>query len=217
MKRIKVRATFITEVLGTAPNDTDIYNNFLASKAPDAMSREEEIEAIGLSEVTEKGMTVFPRSNNGTPIFYDYQIKGNFKSAAQALNRCKGESFSKATCALKAHRKVIDTNIFVEPREIPINVKGEIGVCQRPLRAATAQGERIALASSETVPAGSTIEFTIVCLSDSHVPAVMEWLDYGKYVGLGAWRCANHGSFYYEILDEDGNVIAGNKVETGVA
>lgn len=49
-------------------------------------------------------------------------------------------------------------------------------------------GERIALSSSETVPAGSAIEFTIQCMVDSDMAAVIEWLDYGDLRGIGQWR-----------------------------
>ena len=84
---------------------------------------------------------------------------------------------------------------------IPIHMPegGEIELLQRPLRGQTAQGERIALATSETVPAGSEVEFTIRCLSDSHEKAVMEWLEYGKFKGLGQWRNAGFGRFEYEV------------------
>ena len=47
MKEMKVRLTFIEEILGTAPSDKEIYGTFIGSKAPDAPSREEEIEALG--------------------------------------------------------------------------------------------------------------------------------------------------------------------------
>ena len=78
---------------------------------------------------------------------------------------------------------------------------GEMGTCQRPLRASTAQGERIALANSETIPAGSSIEFKVICLSDSYKKAVIEWLDYGSFKGLGQWRNSGKGRFTYEIVE----------------
>lgn len=103
---------------------------------------------------------------------------------------------------IKAFKKEIDGLIFVEPRQIPFNYSGEIGECQRPLRASTAQGERIALAHSETIPVGSSIEFSIIMLSDSHEKAVREWLDYGKYRGLGQWRNSGKGRFEWEEINE---------------
>ena len=206
MKMINVRIKFNEKVLGSANNNKEIHSDFIASKAPDAKSRTEEIEAVGLEEYEEKTMAVFPRTEDGQPMFWDYQIKGFFKDSCSALQRCKGEDFSKATCKLKAYKKIIDGCIFVEPRKIPIKMPagGKIDLLQRPLRGQTAQGERIALATSETVPAESEIEFTITCLSDSHVDAVMEWLDYGRYKGMGQWRNAGFGRFSYEAdpIDE---------------
>ena len=89
MKKIKVRLTFTEEILGTASNDKEIHSTFIASKAPDAMSLEEEVAAIGVEAVDEKGTTVFPRDENGNPFIYDYQVKGFFKNAAKAYNYIK--------------------------------------------------------------------------------------------------------------------------------
>lgn len=199
MKELKVKVTFTEKCLGTASNNKEVHSSYIASKGPDAKTKEEEIAAIGVEEYEEQQMTVFPRDENGNPMFWDYQIKGFFKDTCSALQKCKGEDFAKQSCSIKAFKKVIDGCIFVT-RKIPINLSGEMGVLQRPLRGQTAQGERIALASSETVPAGSTIEFTVTCLSDSYVPAVIEWLNYGKWRGLGQWRNASYGRFEYEIL-----------------
>lgn len=87
MKRLRVRITFTEDVLGTCPNNTELHTDYVASKAPDAARMEEEIEAMGASEYAEKGMTVFPRSQGGEPMLYDYQIKGFFKDSAKALKR----------------------------------------------------------------------------------------------------------------------------------
>lgn len=54
MKELKVRLTFLEEVLGTANAEKDIHEKFIASKAPDAPSREQEVEALGVEEVVEK-------------------------------------------------------------------------------------------------------------------------------------------------------------------
>ena len=210
MKQIRVKFTFTEPILGTASANKNLHGDYIASKAPDAKSKEEEIAAIGAEEYAEKQMTVFPKDADGNPFIWDYQIRGFFKDTCSALQKCKGEDFSKASCAMKAFKKIIDGAIFVEERRIPIAMNGEIGIMERPLRASTPQGERVALASSEMIPEGSTIEFTITCLSDQYVPAVKEWLDYGKYRGLGQWRNASFGRYRYEILDDNGNVIGGN-------
>ena len=197
MKEIKVKLTFLEEVLGTASADKEIHDKFIAANAPDAPSRKEEIEALGVEEVIEKSMTVFPRNADGKPIFWDYQIKGFFKDACGMLRKIPNSASSK----IKAYKKEIDGLIFVKEREIPIIFDGEIGRCQRPLRAQTAQGERVALANSETVPAGSTIEFTIQLMCDTHEKAVREWLDYGVFRGIGQWRNSGKGKFEWSELE----------------
>ena len=199
MKNLKVRLTFTEDCLGTASADKEIHSRFIASNAPDAPSRAEEIEAVGVEEVEERAMTVFPRDEEGNPIFWDYQIKGFFKDSCSALQRMKGEEIAKESCKLKAYRKIIDGAIFVFPRKIKINLAGDIGDLQRPLRVQTAQGERIALAHSETIPAGSTIEIKIM-VPDVYEKVVMEWLEYGQLKGLGQLRNASWGRFTYEMI-----------------
>lgn len=197
MKSIKIRVTTTEEMLGTASANPEIHSEFIASKAPDAASMEQEVEAVGAEEVFEKQMTVFPR-HDGKPIMWDYQWKGFFKDSCAALRKVTGSESSK----IKAFKKEIDGLIFVNERMIPIQYEGQMGICQRPLRAQTAQGERVALASSESIPAGATMELTITCLADGHMKAVKEWLDYGALRGIGQWRNSGKGRFSYEVLEE---------------
>lgn len=198
MKTMRVRLTLTEEMLGTASNNPEIHSEFIASKAPDAKSREEEIESIGVDAEVEKGMTVFSKDENGNPFLWDYQIRGFFKDACGMLRKVSTMKSSK----LKAYKKEIDGLIFVQERKIPILFDGEIGNCQRPLRAQTAQGERISLANSETIPAGATLEFTVECLVDADMDAVEEWFDYGRLRGLGCWRNSGKGRFVWEKLSE---------------
>ena len=207
MEKIRVRITLAEAMLGTSPNNEEIYREFFAPKAPNEATADEEAEALAREQEGIKGMTVFPRTEDGRPFLYDYMIKGFFKDSCQMLARLKnGNESSK----LKAFKKVIDGLIFPAPREIPIIFDGEIGVCQRPLRAQTAQGERVALAMSESVPAGATLEFTVKCLDPKLIPAVREWLDYGEVRGLGQWRNSGAGRILWDELDDNGNVIGGN-------
>lgn len=191
---MKVRLTFTESILGTSPANEDIYREFIASKAEDAATIEEEVAALGVDMVAEKGMTVFPKLDDGTPFLYDYQIKGFFKDTCGGLRKVKGTVSS----GIKAYKKEIDKLIFPEPRCIPFLNYDGVGVCQRPLRAQTPQGERVSLAMSEEIPAGASIEFEIVCLHEDHEKAVREWLDYGKYSGIGQWRNSGRGRFTWE-------------------
>lgn len=210
MTKIRVKLTLTEGILGTSPNNEEIYRDFIATKAPDASTIEDEVAAVGVDEVVEKGMTVFPRDENGNPFIYDYQIKGFFKDACSMLNRLTGkdpETGKKKKAVnesskLTAFKKVIDGMIFPQPRQIPIEFDGEVGICQRPLRAQTAQGERVALSMSEEIPAGATITFDILCLDNTHVAAVKEWLDYGALRGLGQWRNSGKGRFTWEEIAE---------------
>lgn len=198
MKTIKVRLEFTEELLGTASANPDIHSEYIASLAPDALSRAEEVEAVGAAAVEEKAMTVFPRDEEGWPILFDYQIKGFFKDACGVLRKVKGTKSEK----IKAYKKEIDGLVFVSPRKILLHTPGDLGTCQRPLRASTAQGERIALANSETAPAGTYIEFDVKCYTDTMYDAVYEWLDYGEDRGIGQWRNSGKGRFTWDERPE---------------
>ena len=199
MHTLKVRLTFQEEVLGTASNNPEIHSEFIASKAPDAMSTEEEVAAIGVEGAVEKSMTVFPRNENGDPILFDYQIKGFFKDACGVLRRVPGTKSSK----IKAFKKEIDGLLFIFPRMIPLNMPGPMGECQRPLRASTAQGDRVALAHSEAAPAGTTVEFEIRCMTKDMYELSRECLDYGVLRGIGQWRNSGKGRYLWEEIKED--------------
>lgn len=198
MEIIKVKLTFTEELLGTCSNNPDIHAEYIASKAPDADKVEQEIEAIGVDAVTEKGMTVFPRTSYGSVFLYDYQVKGFFKDAAQMLKKIPGTHCS----TVKAFKKEIDGLLFPQPRQIVLHLPdgASVGRCQRPLRAQTAMGERIALSDSESVPAGTWCELQIVCMTKAMELLVMECLDYGALRGIGCWRNSGKGRFTYEIL-----------------
>lgn len=204
MRRLHVEVRYTEEMLGTASADPEIHSRFIASKAADAASIEDEVAAIGVEEATEKAMTVFPREN-GRPFTWDYQWKGFFKDSCGMMRRATGSKSAK----VKAYKKEIDGLVFVVPRKVPLVLpEGEaIGECQRPLRAQTAQGERIALAHSETVPAGTTQEFDVALLKDDLVPVVLEWLAYGEFHGTGQWRNSGKGRFVCRVTDEGGKVL----------
>lgn len=193
MKCYRIDITLLEPMLGTAPMDRNVYSTYIAANAPKPEDGEEEVETIN----EDKGKTGFHRKEDGSPFLYDYVIKGFFKDAAGMLRRAQGTASAKVT----AYKKVIDGMVFVEPRQITIN--GEVGVLERPLRAQTAQGERVSLASSETVSAGSTLSFDLIVFEEKTVTLdlLTEWLDYGKWRGLGQWRNAGYGRFTYTITE----------------
>lgn len=205
MKTMRVKLTFLEPVLGSSPNNEEIYTEFIGSKAKDAPSLAEEVEALGDDVVAEKGTTVFPRDEDGTPIFWNYQIEGFFKGTAGFLRTVPGTRSSK----VKAYKKNIDGRIFVEGdisetnktgRKIRIKDAFPMDLFQRPLRASTPQGERVSLACSERIPEGASCEFNITCLVDEDMEMVKEWLDFGKRNGLGQFRNSGHGRFVWEEI-----------------
>lgn len=201
MITLRVRLTFIEPALGTQPADEGIFRRYIASKAPEdeRIKIEDEVAALGVDEVIEKGMTIFPKLPDGTPFVYDYQIKGFFKGACSALRKLPETNSSK----LKAYKKEIDQLIFPTPRRIPVQLAGPAETCERPLRASTPQGERIGLAISEEIPEGSCMEFNIHLLYDADEKLVREWLNYGVLHGLGQWRNSGKGRFVWELLSRE--------------
>lgn len=194
MTKVHVKLTFTDDLLGTSSGNPELHREFIASKAPDAAKMEEEVASLGVEAVEEKSMTVFPKMADGTPYLWDYQIRGFFKEICGAMRGIPGTKSSK----VKAYKKKVDNTIFVEPREIPLDLHSmKIADCQRPLRASTMQGERIALANSEVCPQGTTCEFDVLCMVDEDVDMLREWLEYGKYKGIGQWRNSGKGRFEF--------------------
>lgn len=201
---MKVKITLIEEVLGSSPSNEELLATYIASKAPTDELTSEEIDNIKAQNAEDR-ITIFPRQADGTPFIYDYQIKGMLKDSCKALAVAgkAGYPGGKACAGLKAYKKLIDGLIFVSPREIPYNMNGMcMDYCERPLRASTPQGERVSIAKSETVPAGSTIEFEITCLDPKLEDMVRECLDYGKLRGLGQWRNSGKGRYTWEEIKE---------------
>ena len=215
-KAIKVRITLTEEALGMQAANPEINREFLAAKAPDAKSTEEEIEAIGLDEVVEKSMTIFPKDKDGNPFWWDYQMKGALKDVYTGKREVKGTISQKSMAWNGA--KIIDHLITVSPRKIMIGFPkgGEMGECQRPLRAKTMKGDRISLAHSETVPAGCVFEFELGYdemkakkakkgaepaedTSTSTQAWLMELLTGLGERGVGQWRNSGKGRCVVEI------------------
>ena len=202
--KYKCVITFEEPILGTAPTNQQVYTDFIVSKAIEngVHGIEDEWDTAPIKEdidrVTTQGMTAFHRDAQGRNILLNYHIRGFMKEACGHRRRSSDTLSSKFT----AYKKKIDGQVFVWPRRIPIKLSGPVGILERPLRAQTPQGERVALTSSAQVPAGSSIEFEIEVLSDKEVPEKLlrEWLDYGRYIGLGQWRSsAIYGTFDYTL------------------
>lgn len=196
MDTFEITIRFIEPLLGAVPKDRDVYASHIMSKA--ALTDEQAAEELASVEhVEEKGWTGFHKNEIG-PFLYNYVPKGFFKDACGMLRR----SSSTRSAKVRAYKKIIDGMVFISPRQINLELAGEMGVLERPLRAATAQGERVALARSDTAPVGSSLTFTVSVMGGVSEALLREWLDYGRFRGLGQWRNAGYGSFEYELAKQ---------------
>ena len=185
--RVKIR--FTEPLLGAVPKDPEVYKSYIATKAP--KPEEAEAEAVDVQATEEKGWTGFLADEGGLFI-YDYVIKGFLKHAGNVL---------KENVRVKNLRSKIDDLVFIFPRKIHLGKDKADGVLERPLRAMTLQGPRVTLARSDTVNAGTEIEFDITIIQNkgekSEITEDLIWtlLDYGKFMGLGQFRNGSYGRF----------------------
>jgi hypothetical protein len=204
METKKYKATFTEGMLATKPNDADVFETYIATKREEGIAQDEvdtakqteaEVERI------EKGKTVFHRNENGQPVIWDYMLKGYLKECIKALRR-NPKSAWKTDKGLNAYKGIIDCNVFVKPRQIVLNIPEgkEITECSRPLRAQTPQGERVALAKSEEVPAGTTMEFEVITTMPGLEKGLKECWDYAVLHGMGAWRNSGKGTCVIEEI-----------------
>jgi len=192
---MKVYIEFTEELLGTLSGNKKVAEEFILSKRKEGLAEDEILE---LAAMLEKESTVFARDADGKPHLWDYQVKGFFKEACQAMigmDCFTKEELKKFNLTNYMFKRTIDNLIFVKPRKILLNFTGDIGICERPLRGQTMQGERISLARSETIPAGTTIDCEIIIMNAKLEPFVSRWLDYGALKGFGQWRNNGKGRF----------------------
>jgi len=199
MDKYKIIVTFTEPLLGTVSLDPEIYKMLINKDEVSEDMLEQELETIPEPdpETDTKGITGFHEFPDGTPLLYDYVIKGFMKDACGMLRRVPGTESKK----IRAYRKIISGLVFALPRQIPLVLpEGEVpGELSRPLRASTAQGERVALATSYTCPPGTSMTFEVVVLGQITHKLMKEWFDYGIWYGFGQWRNAGYGRFQYEL------------------
>jgi len=190
-----LRITFEDEILATC--GTNEYFVTAMAKPDEAKAIEAATDEYEGIEEDERPMTVFPRTEDGKPFIYDYLIKGFIKNAAKAFNTIGGDK------KLTSYKSKIDGGVFIEPRQLVLDLPEgqELGLCCRPLRASTMQGERVTIAKSESAPVGSSLECYIKVMNPEIKKKIFEYLDYGYYNGLGQWHNAGKGKFSYEILE----------------
>lgn len=197
MHALTVEITLNEPMLGTTSGDKEVAKTYIASKNPSGVA-DDEIDAIDGMDVLEKSSTCFPKDAGDNPFMWDYQVKGFFKDACGMLKRAPGTKSS----GVKVYKKIIDGLIFPFPRKIPFRLSGPLTWTERPLRAQTPKGERIALVRSETVPAGSILRFDIKYMQPKMREVILEWLEYGEFRGFGQWRNSGMGRFSFVLVGE---------------
>lgn len=165
------------------------------------------------------------------PFIYDYQIRGSFKESISMLTKASGGKSKKgdesksdvhyASADITAYKKVVDGTWFVTNRKIPLIIPdtyidnightvstfdkdGNLPTISRPLRAETAKGPRVALATSEFVPAGTEFYFGIKLLNIKDLKSCLETLDYKQSMGMLQWRGGGKGTLIWTPCNKDG-------------
>jgi hypothetical protein len=173
---------FTSPILGTVCKNQEVYKTYIASKAPIPENGAVEVEDV--KEAEEKGWTGFLADENG---FYisSHMIIGFIKNA------CKVMTENGALKKIAAYKTWLDSCVFAGPRKLHFGKTEADFVVERPLRAMTAQGPRIALARSDAMNEGQRLTFEIEVLDNSKgitLEMIEELLEYGRYCGLGQWR-----------------------------
>ena len=205
-KTMKFEIEFTEPLLGTLSGNKEIAEEFINSKHPEGYSEEE--SEMHPDEELEKSSTLFAR-DGGKLMLWDYQFKGFLKEACEQMinsGTMTKEALKGPNNSLRLtqylYKKTIDKQIFVFPRRIhlilPNGAKTEF--IERPLRGQTMRGERICLARSESVPAGTKVNISIQCLNEKLITFIPQWLTYGALLGMGQWRSSGMGRFSFKEI-----------------
>ena len=215
IEQIKVTIQYLEDLLATASGDPKIQEGFISSKiaefkggqsADEAAAKiAEELSTSSVEEQIEKASTIFHHDEAGI-FLYDYMFRGFIKETVATLIEL-GEVKKLNPWN---YRKACDKSITVYPRRVYFqrngggNITTPDGSLQRPLRAATMRGERVALARSEFVKAGAEQSFEIKLLvtqnpkspwTEINRDLIQTCLNLGVYSGIGQWRSGGQGRF----------------------
>jgi hypothetical protein len=193
IRRIKI--VLMTPQLGTVPKDPNafIFMNERAGVEPKA----DELECLPpVVAGEEKGVTGFMTDTDGLFIF-DYLIKGFFKNAANVLKEQE---------QITGFRSKIQQFLFVYPRKVRTGHMFPGEILRRPITINDRNGQRVAIAASETIPEGTEMTFYLEFIENAVMndATIASCLEYGRLCGLGQFRGGGYGRFItleYEALD----------------
>ena len=118
---------------------------------------------------------------------------------------------------LKQYKKQTDFSINIGPRMLPIEVpeyyydadgitkhktiddEGRLPIVQRPIRISDNNGERVAISTSEMIPAGSKIKLEFRLNRADFVPLIIACLELGLIHGFSGRRNDGFGLFKHRI------------------
>lgn len=199
--------SFTEPLLGGACNNPDVHAEYIAAKAETPAQAKEEVEAITPDQVMERTKGVFPKDDEGL-FLWNYQMRGFFKENLGFLIDIGEIDLSKWL-----YKRAVQGLVYVYPRRIrlldkdgkPIMAASE--ELSRPLRADTLQGPRVALATSEMLPPGTQLRYTIDLILTSNAKSKLKIteemieavLAFASKSGFGQWRSAHFGRFDYEL------------------
>lgn len=205
---MKVRITFTEPLLGTLASQTDVAKDFILGKHPNG-EQPDEVSALPDESKIAVAMTTFSRTPDGLPMLWDYQIKGFLKEACHQMilmETFTKEDLKKVGLGLWQYKRTIDQLLFPQPRRIPLVLPtgtdpARLSIVERPLRAETMQGPRIAVARSESAPAGTYIDCAVIVMRANLAEFVRNWLTSGELKGLGQWRNSGMGRFTWSAVE----------------
>ena len=201
IKKYAVKIELTENMLGTVPATKSIWVDHISTKQSKKMKRDgllsqEEIDAelaatiegVEERDEMEQGKTTFFKDDKGYYV-RDYFIKGHLKEAGRVMK-------THGTIKAALRSKVVQY-LFIKPRNIYVAApSAKLEIVERPLRASTPQGERVAIARSEAIPEGTQLSYTVHVLNDVVKKSCLEsLLEYGSYMGLGTWRGSGCGRF----------------------
>ena len=189
----KLKVEFITPLLGSQPG---LNRAIQIAQSTGRVLPEDEY--FSLADAENRGLTVFHRTPDGKPALLNYQVTGFLKEAGKVLNGING---------IRNLKWKVSVYVFITPRFIPLIIPSgeEITQLERPLRAETMQGPRVAITSSEVAPMGTTFVCGLELINKSELneETLRDLLDYGYSRGIGQWRSSGaFGNFRYDLERE---------------